>query len=216
MSTERHMTPIPYGHFSPSCSKPEVIHEYPGQLGRPKAPIHASESRTKQRILMATLTGLFMLSASMLAIPVVANLIPQEVTQTLQDGMEVTIKAVAIMDDERLRWWCVIGAFCGAWISVGAFRPSDWYAGIAKWGTSFLASICFVPFLIEWWGWRMVSTVALASSCMGAIMAWSLIHMCIPIITHIASTRIIMAIRGILGSPPETKESETPTVKLNP
>lgn len=145
---------------------------------------------------------LFTTSVTVLALSAVSNLVPESVTET----MERAVQGLAIMDDERLRWWCVLGAFCGAWVNVGIWRPKGTHEIIWKWVTSFFASIIFMPAIIEYMAWGHTSTVALAASGAGAVLGWTLIQGIAPAITAIASTRLGSAARALFGVTEENKE----------
>lgn len=211
-SSERYLPIIPLGTYQPSM--PEGHAPIPGGLrrrydanhGLPKSQSGRDSQNNSSRMTLV----LFATSAVILSMVAGANVLPQEVTQTMNNGLEITLKAVAIMDDERLRWWCVIGAFCGAWVNVGIFRPRNAQEIIWKWVTSFFASIIFIPAVIEYLQWGHTSTVALSASGLGAIVGWTMIHTLAPLFATIASSRISLAIKAIFGVKDEDSTKSKP------
>ncbi len=155
---------------------------------------------------MPAATAVFLISsAALLTVPIIANLGSGD-PQALKDVAEpiaaqAAKAAIGLLEDERMRYWCVIGAFCGAWMSVLAFRPKTWYETLAKWLVSFLASILFIPFAIDGMGLAQNTSAVLAISGLAALLGWTLVQKITPLLESLAETGVVRWVRGLLGMP---------------
>lgn len=155
-------------------------------------------------------TAVFLASSTVVvAIPLLANYAggdPQamkDVTEPIaQEAAKTAAKvAIGLMEDERMRLWVLVGAFCGAWMSVLAFRPLTWREALAKWIVSFLASLIFIPFGIEAMGLAGNTSAVLAISGLAALIGWTLVQKITPALEAIAETALFRWIRSKLGMP---------------
>lgn len=155
---------------------------------------------------MPAATAVFLLSSTaLLTVPIVANLVGAD-PNALKDVTEPIARqaakaAIGLLEDERMRYWCVIGAFCGAWMSVLAFRPTSWHEAVAKWLVSFMSSIIFIPFAIDALGMSQNTSAVLAISGLAALLGWTLVQKSTPLLEAFAQTGLIKWARGVLGMP---------------
>lgn len=155
---------------------------------------------------MPAATAVFLLSTTaLLSVPIVANLVSgdpaalKDVTEPI--ARQAAKAAIGLLEDERMRYWCVIGAFCGSWMSVLTFRPVSWHEAVAKWLVSFMSAIIFIPFAIDALGLSQNTSAVLAISGLAALLGWTLVQKTTPLLEALAETRIIVWVRGILGMP---------------
>lgn len=141
--------------------------------------------------------ALLITSTGLVAYPLVMKLTASaEATELVKPIAEEAARAAAgILADQNMRYWCLVGAFCGAWMSVFAFRPKTAMEILGKWITSFFAAICFMPPVIEYMGFADSTSWVTGITAAGALVGWSLIQIVQPLLISIASSAIAKKIK---------------------
>lgn len=91
--------------------------------------------------------------------------------------------AVTIMDDEKMRLICIIGAVGGGVLSALIFSPPQATGRMfaVKVGSSSLAGILFTPSLVHWLGWTLNIDTLLGTSAGIALVGIGVIRVAVPL-----------------------------------
>lgn len=130
-------------------------------------------------------------SAILLAIPVHASPVAQSTTIDSEIQTVVIETTVGVIENWRLRLYCIIGALGGGWLSVWMFPPpKDGIRPFAgKFSCSAIASIMFSPALMRKFGIPLDPDFILAASGCFGLVAWALIQLGVPLILRIFMRR---------------------------
>ncbi len=113
----------------------------------------------------------------------------------LQGGNEVTTQvepvtespSVVIFEDRQRIAYCLIGAMCGAFVSVAIFPPQEGEKSLvrgmgAKFGCSAIGGIILTPKAVYYAGWDPNADNLITASFFVATIAVSLLHTVLPLL----------------------------------
>ena len=93
-----------------------------------------------------------------------------------------------VLDNDRLRLWCIVGSIGGAFLSLTVFTPNEVTAEgnarryFTKLAASFLCGLALSPMIIDRLAFELTSTNALSVSFLTALFALSALHAALPVI----------------------------------
>ncbi len=93
-----------------------------------------------------------------------------------------------VLDDDRLRLWCILGSIGGAFLSLTVFPPAEAPERVTAWryftklGASFFCGFALSPFIVEHLALELTSSNAVSVSFMTALFAVSGLHAALPVV----------------------------------
>lgn len=134
----------------------------------------------------------------------------KEATELVKPIAEEAVKqARGLLEDSNMRYYCFVGAFAGSWISLCAFWPRTAREAVSKWIVSFMLAACLMPAVIEGMGYANSSSLVLALSCLGALLAWGLLQALYPVFLSMAESRVVQAIKSYFPGAEKTPKRRT-------
>ncbi len=149
-------------------------------------------------LLLAAAIGIAIAAAVLLALPLHAEN-PLQVPAPVPVGsvapapVQIVVNAtVGVLEDWRLRLYCIIGALGGAVLSVGMFPPPR--QGLRPFALKFfcssIAAVLFSPALVRKFGIPMDPDYILAFSGAAGLCAWAMIQVLVPLTLRIFTKRV--------------------------
>lgn len=153
--------------------------------GRNQEPQPETEPMLRRKALLLVFAAFSVMLAAYAAAKTIPDTLETVSNATVVQDVEVAqeaIKALNIMDDARLRFTCIIGAFGGALISVAMFSTPRFRPMAAKFIVAAISGSMLTPMLMRSAYVPLDTDWSLGSSCLVAILAYSVIQAVAPLV----------------------------------
>lgn len=188
----------------------------PGQDARfsSQSRVNADNAKSELRcpLMAASTLTLLATSLGLISIPIAVKLgASSEATDLVKPIAEEAAKAaVGLLEDQKMRYFVLVGVFGGSWLSLCAFWPRTAREAVSKWIVSFISAGCIMPAVIESLGYAHSTSWVMALSCLGALLAWGVLQALYPIALALVESKAVQAIKAFFPGPsPEKPKRRT-------